>query len=186
MGRLTIIDTPLPGVKVVQRAPLVDQRGSLTRLFCADELAPTGWRKPVAQINDSVTRGAGAVRGMHFQRGAHAEMKLITCLRGTIWDVAVDIRTGSPTFLKWHAEELSDANGRAMLVPEGFAHGFQVLSDECELLYLHSEAYAAHAEGGLRASDPRLAIRWPMAIAMLSPRDAGHPLLDDDFRGLEP
>jgi dTDP-4-dehydrorhamnose 3,5-epimerase len=184
MGRLTIIDTPLPGVRLVERTPLTDARGSLTRLFCADELLTAGWTKPIAQINQSITRGAGAVRGMHFQRGEHAEMKLVCCLRGRIWDVAVDIRADSPTFLTWHAEELSDANGRSMIVPEGFAHGFQVLSDECELLYLHSAAYSPIGEGGLRASDPRLAIAWPLPISMLSPRDAGHPLIEPGFAGL--
>jgi len=186
MSQLAIIDTPLDGLKVVQRRLLTDQRGFLARIFSERELAPAGWRKPIAQINHSVTRGPGTVRGMHFQRGEHVEMKLVTCLRGTVWDVAIDLRPGSPTFLRWHAEELSEENGRAMLIPEGFAHGFQVQSEECDLLYLHSTPHAPQAEGGLNARDPRLAIAWPKPITLRSARDNGHPMIDDGFEGLSP
>ena len=118
MNRFTAIDLPLSGLKRVERQNLGDARGFLSRLFCADELAAAGWRKPVAQINQTVTTRRGAVRGMHFQRPPHAEMKLVTCLRGAIFDVAVDLRKGSPTFLRWHAEELSSENRRALLIPE--------------------------------------------------------------------
>jgi dTDP-4-dehydrorhamnose 3,5-epimerase len=184
MSQLDIIDTPLEGLKVIRRRQHDDARGFLARVFCADELAAAGWRKPVAQINQSVTRGPGTVRGMHFQRGEHVEMKLVSCLRGTIWDVAVDIRAGSPTFLQWHAEELSAENRRAFLIPEGFAHGFQVQSDECDVLYLHSTPYAPHAEAGLNPRDPRLAIAWPRPITLMSARDESHPMIGDDFTGL--
>lgn len=184
MSRFTVVDLPLAGLKRVERQNLGDARGFLSRLFCAEELAAAGWTKPVAQINQTVTARRGTVRGMHFQNPPHAEMKLVTCLHGVIWDVAVDLRAGSPTFLRWHAEELSAANCRALLLPEGFAHGFQTLTDDCELLYLHSAPYAAAAESGLNASDPALAVAWPLAIAELSGRDAGHPLLGKDFTGL--
>jgi dTDP-4-dehydrorhamnose 3,5-epimerase len=123
---------------------------------------------------------------MHFQMSPHAEAKLVTCLSGAIWDVAVDIRARSPTFGRWHAVELSEDNAVSFLIPEGFAHGFQALSDNVQMLYCHSEAYAPDAEGGLNPLDPRLDITWPLAIAELSRRDQNHPLLSDTFRGVEP
>jgi dTDP-4-dehydrorhamnose 3,5-epimerase len=179
MSQFEIANTPLLGLKVVQRGLVGDQRGFLSRVFSAAELAQAGWRKPIDQINHTFTQRLGTVRGMHFQRGVQAEMKLVSCLRGAIWDVAVDIREGSPTFLRWHAEELSAANRRALLIPEGFAHGFQALTDDCELLYLHSAAYAREAEAGLNPHDPRLAIAWPLPVAHLSSRDSSHPMLND-------
>lgn len=184
MSRFTILDTPIADLKIVERQQLGDSRGSLSRLFCAEELAAAGWRKPIAQINQTLTQKQGTIRGMHFQRSPYAEMKLVTCLRGAIWDVAVDLRTGSSTFLQWHAEELSATNHRALLIPEGFAHGFQTLSDDCELIYLHSRAYTPGAEAGLNPKDPMLSITWPLAITELSTRDAQHPMLDHQFKGV--
>ena len=184
MSRLTILDLPLDGLKRVERQRLGDARGFLARLFCADELRSAGWRAPVAQINHTATTRRGTVRGLHFQRPPHAEMKLVSCIRGEVWDVAVDLRRGSPTFLSWHAERLSADNNRALLIPEGFAHGFQALSDEAELIYCHSAAYATDAEGGVNAHDPRLAIAWPLAVGELSARDAQLPVVDDAFAGI--
>ena len=184
MSRFTIFDTPIAGLKIAENQQLGDSRGFLKRLFCAEELASAGWRKPIAQINQTLTQNQGTIRGMHFQRPPHAEMKLVTCLRGAIWDVAVDLRAESPTFLHWHAEELSAANHRALLIPEGFAHGFQTLSDDCELIYLHSMAYTPGAEAGLNPKDPMLSIAWPLAISELSARDAQHPVLDHQFKGV--
>jgi len=184
MSRFTITDLPLAGLKRVERQSLGDNRGFLARLFCAEELASAGWTKPIAQINHTYTAKQGTVRGMHFQHPPHAEMKLVSCIRGEVWDVAVDLRVGSPTFLHWHAERLSVENGCALLIPEGFAHGFQALTDDVELLYCHSEAYAAHAEGGLNPTDPRLGITWPLAIAELSARDAGQALITSDVEGV--
>jgi len=184
MSRFTVMDLPLTGLKRVQRQPLGDSRGFLARLFCAAELAVAGWSDPVAQINHTHTAKQGTVRGMHFQRPPHAEMKLVTCIQGQVWDVAVDVRSGSPTFLHWHAERLTAENGCALLIPEGFAHGFQALTDDVELLYCHSAAYAAQAEGGLNPLDPRLGIAWPLSIAELSARDAAHALVTPDFEGV--
>ncbi len=184
MSRFTITDLPLAGLKRVQRQRLGDNRGFLARMFCAEELAAAGWIRPIAQINHTYTAKQGTVRGMHFQRSPHAEMKLVSCIRGDVWDVAVDLRVGSPTFLYWHAERLSAENGCALLIPEGFAHGFQALTDDVELLYCHSAAYAAQAEGGLHPNDPRLGITWPLAIAELSARDAEHALITADFEGV--
>ena len=184
MSRFTILDTPLMHLKVVQHQEISDSRGFLARLFCAEELFAAGWRKPVAQINQTGTQTRGAIRGMHYQRSPHAEIKLVTCLRGSIWDVAVDIRFGSPTFLQWHAEELSATNHRALLIPEGFAHGFQALSDDVELIYLHSAAYTKESEGGLNPKDAKLSIAWPLAITEMSAKDAQRAALDQQFEGL--
>lgn len=183
MSRFTILDTPIDDLKIVERQQLDDTRGFLSRLFCTDELAAAGWHKPVSQINQTLTQKQGTIRGLHFQPPPNAEMKLVTCLRGAVWDVAVDLRTGSPTFLQWHAEELSAANHRALLIPEGFAHGFQTLCDDCELIYLHSRAYTPSAEVGLNPKDPMLMITWPWAITELSARDAQHPMLNHQFKG---
>lgn len=184
MSRFTILDTPLPGLRVVQRQRIEDERGFLSRLFCAEELAAAGWRGPVAQINHTCTRRAGTVRGLHYQKAPHAEIKLVSCVRGRVWDVAVDLRPGSPTYLRWHAEELGADNGCALLIPEGFAHGFQALSADAELLYCHSRAYAPQAEAGLHPLDARLAIAWPLPVQGLSARDAGHPPIDETFEGV--
>jgi dTDP-4-dehydrorhamnose 3,5-epimerase len=184
MSRFTIFDTPIADLKIVERQQLGDNRGFLSRLFCAKEHAAAGWHKPIAQINQTLTQKHGTVRGLHYQNAPYAEMKLVTCLRGAIWDVAVDLRAGSPTFLQWHAEELSAANHRALLIPEGYAHGFQTLCDDCELIYLHSRAYTPEAEAGLNPKDPTLTITWPLAITELSDRDAQHPMLNHQFKGV--
>lgn len=184
MSRLMVTDLPLAGLKRIERQSLGDHRGSFSRLFCADELKAAAWLEPVAQINHSHTAKKGTVRGMHFQQPPHTEMKLVSCLRGAVWDVAVDLRMGSPTFLSWHAEPLSAQNGRAMLIPQGFAHGFQALTDEVELLYCHTHAYASQAEGGLNPADPRLAIDWPLPLTDMSLRDSRLPCITDAFAGV--
>ena len=184
MSRFTVTPTPLAGLQCIQRQPLQDARGFLARLFCADELAAAGWPGPVAQINHTHTAERGAVRGLHYQRTPAPEAKLVSCLRGAVWDVAVDLRAGSPTFLHWHAQELSAQNHCALLIPPGFAHGFQVLEVGTELLYLHSAPYTPACEGALHAQDPRLAIAWPLPVQGLSARDAAHPWMDASFEGI--
>lgn len=184
MSELRLIELPLPGLFCLQHRVHEDGRGRFARLFCEGGLAAFGRPFHVRQINHSRTAEQGAVRGLHYQRPPHAEAKLICCLRGAVWDVAVDIRRGSPTFLHWHAERLEAGDGRSLLLPEGFAHGFQALSADAELLYLHSADYAPGHEGGLAADDPRLAIDWPLPIEQRSPRDAGHPWLNEHFEGV--
>ena len=186
MKRFTLRETALAGVVCVQRQRMGDARGHLSRLFCDHELRAAGWTLPVAQINHTFTAAAGTVRGLHFQHPPHAEAKLVSCLRGEVWDVAVDLRRGSPTFLQWHAERLSAENGAALLIPPGCAHGFQTLTDEVDMLYCHSAAYAPDAEGGLHPLEPRLAISWPLPVAGLSARDAAHRAIDDAFQGMLP
>lgn len=184
VNRFTITDTPLSGLKVIERQCLGDSRGFLSRLFCADELSTAGWIQPIAQINQTYTAKAGTIRGMHFQHPPYAEMKLVSCLRGEIFDVAVDLRANSPTFLKWHGVRLSSENLCALLIPEGFAHGFQTLTDDVELLYCHSVPYTLAAEAGLHPHDPALAISWPAQVAELSARDSQHPLVTAAFKGI--
>lgn len=184
MSRFSIFETPLAGLKIVERKAIGDSRGFLARIFCAEALAAAGWRKPVAQINHTLTEKIGTVRGMHFQYSPHQEMKLVTCLHGAVWDVAVDLRAGSSTFLRWYAQELSADNHRALLIPEGFAHGFQTLSEDCELLYLHSASYTPDAEAGLNPQDPALSIAWPLPVNDISARDRQHPMLNEEFKGV--
>ncbi len=181
---MKINHTAIAGVVVVETARIQDDRGAFARLYCEQELASVIGERRIVQVNQSKTSAPGSVRGMHYQVNPHAEMKLVRCLCGRVWDVAVDLRANSPTFLQWHAEELTPGNARMLVVPEGCAHGFQVLEANSELLYLHTAAYRAVAEGGVDARDPRLAIAWPLPVAGLSERDAAHPAIADGFMGL--
>ncbi len=185
MGRFLIEDLPIPGLKRVTRQPIGDSRGFLSRLFCKDELVLHGWHKSIAQINHTYTAQAGTVRGMHYQNPPYTEMKLVTCIRGQVWDVVVDLRQSSPTFLTWQAAVLSADNGCALMIPEGCAHGFQSLTDDVEIIYCHSTAYQSDAEAGLNPQDPQLSIDWPKAITEISQRDLSHSLLNDSFVGLD-
>lgn len=182
--RFHIQPTALQGLAVLQRQPLGDARGFLERLYCADELAPLLGQRRIVQVNHTYTALTGTVRGMHFQHPPHAETKLVSCLAGAVFDVAVDLRRGSPTFLHWHGETLSADNHRSLLIPEGFAHGFQTLSPDCHLLYLHTHAHQPEAEGGLHPQDPRLRVNWPLPVAQLSVRDAAHAWLTDAYAGV--
>jgi dTDP-4-dehydrorhamnose 3,5-epimerase len=184
MNSLDILDTPLQGLKVIRRNPLGDHRGYLERMYCSEELRQFIPERGIVQINHTMTTRRGTVRGMHFQHPPFAETKIVSCLCGEVFDVAVDLRRDSPTFLHWHAEILSASNHKAMLIPEGFAHGFQTLDEGCELLYFHTAAYQPAAEGGLNSQDPKIDIHWPEAVFELSPRDAGHPLVTEDFAGV--
>ena len=112
-------------------------------------------------------------------------MKLVSCIRGEVWDIAVDLRSNSPTFMQWHDQALSEENGHALLIPEGFAHGFQTLMNDCELLYMHTAAYSPEAEAALRFDEERLAIKWPLPISEISARDLAHPSLNLEFNGIK-
>lgn len=186
MSRFMVTNLPFQGLRIIERQRLSDDRGFLSRLFCATELAAAGWHRPIAQINHTATSQRGTVRGLHYQCPPHAEVKLVTCLNGKSWHVAVDLRAGSPTLLQWHVEILSAIDNRALLIPEGFAHGYQTLCTNVELLYFHTAAYHPSAEAALNARDPRLAIPWPLEITELSPKDAMHPLINSKFEGISP
>lgn len=177
-------DTPIAGLCLVESTPVVDQRGRFERVYCEQALAPLHCGLRVAQANLSTTLGPGALRGLHYQDQPAPEAKLVRCLRGRVFDVAVDLRAGSPTFLHWHAVELAEGSPHALFIPEGFAHGFQVLSDEAQLLYLHTAAWNPECEGGLRHDDPVLGIRWPLPVTTISSRDRTHALLGPQFIGI--
>jgi dTDP-4-dehydrorhamnose 3,5-epimerase len=181
---MKIHTTPLAGLSVVEITPHVDNRGQFARLFCDNQLRSLMGSRKIVQINHSRTTAVGAVRGMHYQLPPHAEMKLVRCLKGRVWDVALDLRQDSPSFLQWHAEELSAVNNRMMLIPEGFAHGFQVLEPDSELLYLHTASYSPGTEGGVKYDDPRLNIAWPLIPTDLSVRDTSHKNIDNRFKGI--
>lgn len=157
-----------------------DARGAFARTMCRDEFTAHGLIADFAQQNLSITVQAGTLRGMHFQREPAAEAKLIRCLRGAVHDVIVDLRAGSPSFMRHEAFELSAANGRQLYVPPGFAHGFQTLVNDVEMTYLISAPYTPSAEGGLRYDDPALGIAWPAPVTTLSERDQRWPLLRGD------
>ena len=183
-ARFAFHTTPLAGLVLIERKPIADDRGFLERLFCQDDFLIEGIRLPVIQANRTVTGRKATIRGMHFQSAPHAETKLVSCIAGRVFDVAVDLRRNSPTFLRWHGEELSADNRKSLLIPAGFAHGLQTLEDGCELLYFHSAAYSADTEGGIHPLDPKLGIAWPLPVGIMSPRDRSHPALGDEFRGL--
>lgn len=183
-ARFDILDTSLTGLKFLQRNPIGDSRGHLERLFCDNELSGILGEKMIRQINRTLTEKTGTVRGMHYQHPPCAETKFITCLRGEVYDVAVDLRAGSPTFLRWHAEVLNEGNWKTLIIPEGFAHGFQTMTDNCELLYFHTEHYNPEAEAGVHAMDPALAIQWPLPVSEQSNRDQQHPMIDQTFKGV--
>jgi len=179
-----IKQTPISGLAVLENKPFEDQRGCFSRLFCQRELSNLINKRQILQINHSRTIALGAIRGLHFQYPPYAEMKLVCCLKGRVWDVAADLRSGSSTFLHWHADELSPENGRMIVIPEGFAHGFQVLEAPAEVLYLHTAFYTPEAEGGVSWNDPALAISWPLPPVDLSARDQKHPFISENFTGI--
>lgn len=169
--------TPINGVFELQAQPFADHRGAFLNAFRAQEPAfMESWGdRDIAQVNLSRTEAVGTIRGLHLQTPPHSEAKLVRCLRGRVWDVAVDLRTDSSTYGQWHALELSPDQGNALLIPEGCAHGFQVLEPGSELLYLHSGAWVPEADTGVRWDDPQLAIAWPLPVAALSDRDRNLP-----------
>ncbi len=173
--------TPLPlaGAFRVDLERRGDKRGFFARLFCKDEFAQHGLATQWAQCNMSFSATRGTVRGLHFQRPPTAEMKLVRCTRGAIFDVIVDLRASSATFGKWHAEQLDDTNRSMICVPEGFAHGFQTLTENVEMLYFHSAPYSSKDEGGLQWNDPEVDIHWPLGVSEMSVRDKKFPSLKE-------
>ncbi|HWB93540.1 MAG TPA: dTDP-4-dehydrorhamnose 3,5-epimerase [Puia sp.] len=176
--------SPLAGAYLIDLEPFSDERGWFARFYCKSEFAQIGHAAEWVQLNHSVTYRTGTLRGMHFQYPPHGEIKMVRCIAGAIYDVIVDIRAGSPTFLKWFGVELSAANNRMLYIPKGFAHGFQTLADNTALIYHHTEFYTPGSEGGLHYQDPALAIQWPLQVSILSARDAEHSPVDNNFKGI--
>lgn len=181
---MKIMSTPLDGVVIVETTKQGDHRGEFFRAYCQRELDSIVGERQILQINVSQTNTVGAIRGMHYQLQPQAEMKLIRCIKGKVWDVAVDLRAESKTYLQWYAEELSADTAKMLVIPEGCAHGFQVLEEDSELLYLHTAFYSPEAEGAVRYNDPRLRIQWPLDATDISERDRQHPLIDSNFNGI--
>lgn len=171
------IATGFDGLFVLELDLKRDDRGYFARTFCEQTFADWGLAHHYPQSGTAYNGRAGTVRGMHFQREPHGEIKLIRCTRGAILDIVVDVRKGSATYLKAFEIELSDSNGRQFYVPEGFAHGYQTLTDHTEVLYLMSSVQVPSAASGIRWDDPALSIRWPLPISMISERDRAWPLL---------
>lgn len=171
-ARFRFEPTSLAGVWLVQRQPIADARGFFARLYCAEEFAAIGLTGPPVQINHSYSRHAGTVRGLHFQHPPHHETKIVSCPAGRIFDVAVDLRRGSPTFLQWFGAELSAENQRSLVVPPGFAHGFQSLEDNSQTLYAVTAPYSGAAEDGVNPFDAAVGVAWPLPATEVSPRDA--------------
>ena len=171
--------TTLADARLIELQERGDERGMFARTMCVDEFAAEGLVTTFVQQNMSISAEKGTLRGMHFQLPPHGEVKLIRCVRGAILDVIVDIRPGSPTFLRHEGFELTAANRRELYVPAGFAHGFQTLTEDVEVSYLVSAAYTPQAERGLRHDDPRLGIEWPLPVTVISDKDAAWPPIED-------
>jgi len=167
--------TELPGATVIDLERREDSRGWFARVYCEREFEAAGLTTRVAQTNMSLTKQRGTLRGMHYQAAPYAEDKLVRCVQGAIWDCIVDLRADSPTYRKWIGVELSDANGRMLLVPKGFAHGFVTLTEDCAVTYQVSEFYTPQAERGLRWNDPAIGIRWPVPVEDMSDKDRNWP-----------
>jgi len=177
--------TPLNGAFVIDLEPIRDERGFFSRTFCKREFQSIDHSKEFVQFNHSSSGARGTLRGMHFQVAPRAEIKLIRCIRGKVYDVVIDIRKGSPTFLEHFGVILSEENMKMIYVPEGFAHGFQTMEDHTQLLYHHTAYYVPEHERGLHHADPALGIKWPKTPVQLSARDEQHPFIDNNFTGIE-
>ena len=184
MVDVEVLATPIEGLQVVQRMVHHDERGSFERLFDRGWPAAAGGSGAVVQVNRSCTASEGTVRGLHFQYPPAAETRLVTCLSGAVFDVAVDLRHRSPTFLRWHGVELSAGSGTTFVVPQGFAHGFQTLTGDATLLYVHDGPYVPGEEGGIHPEEILVGVVWPLPVDGLSDRDAHHPPLDSEWEGL--
>ena len=177
-------ENPLKGSYTIELSPFSDERGWFARTFGKDEFLQIGHTKEWVQLNHSVTYKKGTIRGMHFQLPPFSEIKMLRCIAGCIYDVIIDIRSGSPTFLQWFGVELSAENKKMLYIPEGFAHGFQTVTDNCELIYHHTAFYTPGAEGGIQYNDPLVNINWPLPVTVISDRDQNHPPLNKSFKGI--
>lgn len=181
---MVFIETPLAGAFVIKLEPFQDERGLFARTFCQKKFEQIGHTENFVQFNHSMTVAKGCIRGMHFQKPPFAEIKLIRCIKGKVWDVIVDIRQNSMTFLKWFGVELSAENQKMIYIPKGFAHGFQTLEPNTELIYHHTAFYTPSAEGGLKYDDPKLKINWKLTPEQLSKKDQEYNYINENFKGI--
>lgn len=176
--------TILKDAYTIEPSPLKDDRGMFMRTYCKQEFEQIGFAGEWVQMNHSISYKKGTIRGMHYQLPPYGEVKMVKCIQGAIIDVIVDLRKDSPTFLQWTSVELNAANKRMLYIPVGFAHGFQTLTDDTELLYHHSQFFTPAAEAGLRYNDPQLGINWPLELTAISDRDLSHPFINQEFKGI--
>ena len=181
---MTFSQTPLEGSYVIKLSPRGDERGWFARTYCENEFREIGHDAHWVQMNHSYTAKKGTVRGMHFQVPPYKEIKMVRCVRGKVYDVIVDIRKDSRTFLQWFGVELSPAEMNMIYIPQGFAHGFQTLEDDSELIYQHSAFYTPGAEDGIMYNDPAVDIKWPLEVTSVSERDTSHPIVTEKFKGI--
>jgi dTDP-4-dehydrorhamnose 3,5-epimerase len=174
----------IEGLYLAELEPLRDDRGFFVRSYCDKALKEINIMKPIKQVNHSFTSIIGAIRGMHYQNPPHAEIKMVRCISGEVFDVAIDLRKGSDTFLQWHGEYLNPENFKMMIIPEGFAHGFQVIKQNTELIYMHTASYAPGAESGLLFNDEEIGIEWPLQVTEISDRDLKHKMITKEFEGV--
>ena len=177
--------TKLKDLIIIKRNYYFDTRGSFSRIFSKKIFHKLGFKEYIDSINYSMVKKRGTIKGLHFQKPPHAETKIVTCIKGSIYDVCVDLRYGSKTFLKYHAEILSEKNKKSLLIPRGFAHGFQTLEDDSAVLYFHSTSYNKASESGISVLDSKLNINWPIKISKISKRDKNHNSINRSFKGLK-
>lgn len=182
---MTFEPLPLAGAFLITLGTIGDDRGWFSRTFCKDVFQENGLATDWVQSNHTYTSLKGTIRGMHFQYPPYSETKLVRCISGSVLDVIIDLRSGSKTFLNAFAAELTSGNKKMMYVPKGFAHGFQTLTNDVEMVYSHSDPYNKAFEGGIRYNDAAIHIDWPLAATELSERDISHPLIDINlFNGI--
>ena len=178
-------ESKLKGLYVIELQPFIDERGYFVRSYCDKTLERLGITKSIKQINHSSTLKVGAIRGMHYQDPPHAELKMIRCIAGEIFDVAIDLRKDSETFLQWHGEYLRAGDFKMMIVPEGFAHGFQAIKKNSEIFYPSTASYNPQFERGILFSDKNIGIEWPLKVTDISEKDSNHKTLNREFIGLD-
>jgi dTDP-4-dehydrorhamnose 3,5-epimerase len=182
---MTFRETSLKGAFLIELNPFTDNRGLFVRTFCKKEFESIGHNQEFVQFNHSITNRKGSIRGMHYQLPPFSEIKLIRCIRGSVYDVIIDIRKNSPTFLNYCPVELSEQNMLSLYIPEGFAHGFQTLEDNSQLIYHHTAYYTPGYEAGIRYNDPAVGIKWPLSACVIAEKDMNHPLLNKSFKGIQ-
>lgn len=182
--RLEFDTTSIEGVYLCRRNIISDSRGSFSRIFCDETFTLVGWATPAVQINISTNTTAGTLRGLHYQVPPSCDAKVVTALTGRVWDVAVDLRAGSPTFLNWVGCELDASRGEALLIPPGCAHGFQTLTSDASLLYLHDKRFDGEKQAFLNPLCPSISVKWPIPITTISDRDQNAPSLAKSFTGI--
>jgi len=181
---MNFTETKLKGSFIIETNPIIDNRGFFERIFCEKEFEKIGLNKKIVQINRSFTVKKATVRGLHYQKSPYSEIKIIKCTKGAVLDIIVDIRKNSETFLQWTSVDLNPDNNKMIFIPKGFAHGFQTLEENTELIYFHTEFYNKEAEGALNIFDKKLNIKLPLNISEMSERDKTHDLINDNYKGI--